>query len=172
MPSRSLAGIEKYSWSPHEDNRGRWQRVWDPEKFESSHNGLRAEQVSVSTNPFAGTLRGMHFLSEDAGEWKSVVCVQGLVQDVIVDMRKDSPTKRMYQSLYLDGKSNEGVLIPPGCAHGFLTLEPETILIYIMSVAYNSDLEQALRWDDPSLQISWDMNPSLISEKDRSHRLL
>jgi len=111
----------------------------------------------------------MHYLEEQAQEWKSVVCLQGSVQDVVVDMREESQTFRSHQSFHLEGQSNDGVLIPPGCAHGFLTLEPNTILLYIMSVPYDSSLERALRWDDPTLGISWDLVPKVISDKDQGH---
>jgi dTDP-4-dehydrorhamnose 3,5-epimerase len=168
----AIAGVEKYSWDPYKDMRGSWQRIWDTDKFQDRPSDLRAEQISVSKNPMTATLRGMHYLDEKASEWKSVVCIQGLVQDVIVDMRVDSLSYRKYQSFYLDGKSHEGLLIPPGCAHGFITLEPDTILIYIMSVAFDPNAERALRWNDPSIGIVWDIEPQIISEKDKRHKLL
>jgi dTDP-4-dehydrorhamnose 3,5-epimerase len=168
----SILGVNPYSWLPHVDARGKWQRVWDPKNFAELGENLLAEQISVSTNPLTGTLRGLHYLEEIAGEWKAVICVQGKVQDVVVDMRESSSTYRAHQSFHLDGDSNDGLLVPPGCAHGFLTLSPNTILIYIMSVPYDFELERALRWDDPALAISWDAVPKLVSERDQNHELI
>jgi dTDP-4-dehydrorhamnose 3,5-epimerase len=137
-----------------------------------AQDSFSAQQISISTNPTKGTLRGLHYLEERAKEWKAVVCVQGLVQDVVVDMREGSPTYKSHQSFYLDGRSNDGLLIPPGCAHGFLSLMPNTILMYVMTAPFDSDMERALRWDDPALNISWDLSPNVISDKDKSHGLL
>lgn len=164
--------MEPYSWDSFVDSRGRWQRVWDPSILEISQDSFAAQQISISTNPTKGTLRGLHYLEERAGEWKAVVCVQGLVQDVVVDMREESPTFKSHQSFYLDGSSNDGLLIPPGCAHGFLSLTSNTILLYIMTAPFDPDMERSLRWDDPVLNISWDLPPHVISDKDKSHGLL
>lgn len=172
MPASYIAGVAPYAWEQHVDGRGSWQRVWDPARLPTTQKDLVAEQISISTNPNTGTLRGMHYLEEQAQEWKSVVCLQGSVQDVVVDMRQESQTFRSHQSFHLEGQSNDGVLIPPGCAHGFLTLEPKTILLYIMSAPYDSSLERALRWDDPTLGIAWDLEPKVISDRDQSHSLL
>ena len=170
MLHHSISGLTQYSWKSHVDARGRWQRVWDSEKFEGDE--LLPNQISVSTNPKAGTLRGLHFMTEEAAEWKAVVCVQGAVQDVIVDMRAGSETYSKHESFELNGVNNDGILIPPGCAHGFLTLQPNTILVYIMTAPYNPNLERALRWNDPALGISWKQAPRVISDKDNDHPLL
>lgn len=172
LQSSHIAGVTPYAWDAHVDKRGRWQRVWDASRLSSSQNCGSAEQISLSTNPLKGTLRGLHFLDESVQEWKSVVCVQGSVQDVVVDMRESSASFRSHQSFNLLGKNNDGIHIPPGCAHGFLTLEANTILLYVMSAPYDSSRELALRWDDPSLGISWAIKPQLISEKDKGHTLL
>lgn len=164
--------MQKYAWEPYADSRGKWQRIWDVERFNNVPSSMTAVQVSVSKNPLKGTLRGLHFLDESASEWKAVVCVQGSVQDVIVDMRDDSPTKGLHDSFILSGSGNEGVLIPPGCAHGFLSLEPNCILLYLMTAKYDATLERSLRWNDPLLGIDWLLNPELVSDKDRGNELI
>lgn len=172
LKAKRLEGVQKYAWEPYSDVRGTWQRIWDVERFDQVPLSITAVQVSVSTNPLKGTLRGLHYLDESASEWKAVVCVQGSIQDVIVDMRNDSPTKGLHDSFILSGSRNEGILIPPGCAHGFLTLEPNCILIYLMTARYDAGHERALRWNDPTLGIDWVLNPELVSDKDRGIELI
>ena len=172
MQVQKIQSLELYSLSEHLDERGRMQRVWDSDYFLSAGQPISPKQVSVSKNPVRGTLRGMHFLSPEADEWKAVLCLQGSVQDVVVDAREGSETFLDHISIILDSSSNDGLLIPPGCAHGFLTLEQDTILLYMMSASYNPDLEIGFRWDDPKLGIDWRLEPKMISEKDKRHFLL
>lgn len=167
MINQGIPGVERYSIKGHSDKRGLWQRVWEADNpvirnsFESS-----AKQVSVSYNPELGTLRGLHSLKPSAGETKFVFCVQGKVQDVALDIRRESVTFGTHASFILE--QGMGVKIPPGVAHGFLTLEPDSTLVYVMTAFYNPELEVPIRWNDPRFNINWVRTPEVISSKDKN----
>lgn len=153
-----------------EDSRGTWARVYDehalgPEKFQVS-------QASVSWNPIEGTLRGLHSLEISAGEWKLVSCVRGRVWDVSVDVNADSESYLSHWAYELDGSRGDWVLIPPGFAHGFVTLTPDVFLTYMMSSPYEPHREVGYRYDDPAFSIPWPVKPSLMSERDRNYQFL
>jgi dTDP-4-dehydrorhamnose 3,5-epimerase len=158
--------VSTFLFEPHLDFRGTWQRIWDLDSIRAVGHNPEIEQVSISTNPQAHTLRGLHSLKPEASEFKAVICLTGAVQDVLVDVRPNSPTWGTYASFELDAKYLNGVLIPPGFAHGFLTLEAETRLLYLMSVEYDAGLENNFCWNDPEFSIEWLAKPTLISEKD------
>jgi dTDP-4-dehydrorhamnose 3,5-epimerase len=97
-----------------------------------------------------------------------VSCVRGRVFDVVVDLRLGSPGYRQWTAFWLEPMSDDALLIPRGFAHGFLTLEPDTILCYLISGAYAPAAASGLRWDDPTLAIEWPAPPRVISDKDRN----
>lgn len=103
-----------------------------------------------------------------ANEWKLVTCCQGSVWDVAVDARRDSPSFGSWQSATLSSSQGNYALIPPGWAHGFISLEDNSVLAYSMSVEFDSALEIGFRWDSPSFNIEWPLKPLKVSEKDQS----
>lgn len=172
MKKHDLSSIETFSWAPHEDSRGAWQRVWDSQVISGFGHNPQISQISLSRNPTRHTLRGLHSLDTAIQEYKTVICISGAVQDVIVDVRPDSETFAKWRSFNLISKPAQGILIPPGFAHGFLTLEPETNLLYIMSKPYDEFYERSFRWDDPRFKIPWAAEPVMISIKDKTHPFL
>lgn len=165
----AIGGVTQFAFSPYVDDRGVFQRAWDKSVAEAM--GMTgAVQVSVSVNPHAFTLRGLHMLRREAHETKSVCCVTGNIQDVLVDMRPESETFMGHLNLVLN--AGEGVLIPPGVAHGYLTLSSDVTLTYVMSSEYQSGMELGLNWIDPKLNIDWCHKPRIISSKDASHPFL
>lgn len=168
-----IIGVTQFTSHPSVDDRGEWHRVWDISTIESGSvpNSL-VSQVSISTNRVAGTLRGIHYLQVEAAERKTVQCFEGSAFDVIVDMRPNSPTFLDHMSVTLDSKVGNRISIPPGCGHGFQTLEACTSLAYTMTAPYDPKLEMGIRFDDPVIGIAWPMIPSKVSEKDLNWNLL
>ena len=152
------------------DSRGSLVRVWDKD---SPLENFNLVQSSFVLNAQKNTLRGLHYQSSPHSENKVVQCVTGKVFDVIVDLREKSDTFR--ESIEVSLGPNEtfiGVLIPAGCAHGYLTLEENTSLIYFMDKGYIPESAQGLLWNDPSLAINWPTQPDLISERDSKWQVL
>ena len=116
-----------------------------------------------------GVLRGMHFQKEPFAQDKLIRVVRGSVQDVAVDIRPGSPTYGQHFSIVLSGENHLMVYVPAGFAHGFLTLEDDTVFQYKCSKYYEPSSEGRLRWDDPDLALPWtDLGiPYILSEKDR-----
>lgn len=148
------------------DHRGTWTRTFDSEIFLGS--GLKISQSSISINRQKGTLRGLHSLDKAAGEWKLVTCVSGEIWDVVVDLDPVSPGFGSYRAAKLTGKSADWVLIPPGFAHGFISLTNDAILSYSMTANYDSSAEIGYRFNDPTFGIIWPLEPVLVSDKDRA----
>lgn len=151
------------------DERGFFARSWCKNEFEN--HGLQAQlvQCSISFNNRRGTLRGMHFQAEPYPETKLVRCTRGSIYDVIVDLRPHSQTFKKWIGVILSAASRNMIYIPPGCGHGFLTLEDETEVFYQMSEFYHPVLARGVRWDDPAFQICWPSEVEVISERDRTY---
>jgi len=113
-----------------------------------------------------GVLRGLHFQNPPYAQGKLVRVIKGAVLDISVDIRKDSPTYGQYFSMELSEENKIVVWIPPGFAHGFATLEDSTIFTYKCTEVYNKESEGALLWNDKDLNINWEVNDPLVSEKD------
>lgn len=112
-------------------------------------------------------LRGLHFQKPPHSQGKLVRVVHGAVLDVAVDIRKDSKTFGKYVSTVLSGENKIMFWIPTGFAHGFLTLEDDTVFSYKCTEVYHKDSEVCIRWDDPDLNIDWVIKDPLVSEKDQ-----
>ena len=146
------------------DSRGSLTRVWDKNSPLVKFNLV---QSSFVLNPQKNTLRGLHYQTYPYSENKVVQCVSGKVFDVIVDLREKSKTFREHMEVILGPKETYlGVLIPFGCAHGYLTLEENTSLLYFMDKEFFPESAQGLLWNDPLLAINWPTQPDLISDRD------
>jgi len=148
-----------------EDERGYFRRIFSAGE-EIGFSTPIFVQTSISFNQKKATLRGLHYQSRPSKEWKYISCIQGSIFDVLVDLRSDSPTFGEVQSIELSSKKALSLLVPPGVAHGFQTLERESVVHYQMSAPYNSLLSKTLTWNDPLLDINWPLAPSSISYKD------
>lgn len=159
-----IDGLYGISVDPYIDGRGKLQRVWDTLPELKNFGLIQASHVS---NPYKGTLRGIHFQEGQGSEAKVVQCVTGMVFDVVVDLRPNSETFNKVVTVELGQKSVfTGLVIPPGCAHGYITLEPNSDFIYFMDKCYSLELTRGIRWNDPLYSIIWPMEPILISEQD------
>ena len=165
-----LSQPKQFKFERHSDQRGFFSRCWSESAMRGIGGLPEASEVSFSWNPEAYTLRGMHLLKHPCQEQKAVFVVQGKIQDVQIDVRAGSETAYKHSSVILE--AGNGVLIPPQFAHGFLTLEPNTQLLYIMSSPYYPESEAAINFADPKIGISWVAEPRVISMRDANHPLI
>lgn len=164
-----LAGVFEIHLEPRTDDRGFFARSWCQEEFQSHGLNSRLAQCSVSFNTRKGTLRGMHYQAAPFPEAKVVRCTQGAIYDVVVDLRPQSPTFKDWIGVNLTAANRYMLYVPEGCAHGFLTLEDETEILYQISEFYRAELSQGVRWNDPAFQIIWPAKVETISERDRTY---
>ena len=166
------AGIEG-AWfvelTPHCDERGAFARTWCRDTFREAGIEFEPAQCNISRNPRRGTLRGMHYQRWPHGESKLVQCVRGRIYDVAIDLRPDSATFGRAVGTELSGDGDRLFFIPEGCAHGFLTLEPDSDVFYYMGSSFVADAAEGVRWDDPSFAIEWPARPVLISARDAAY---
>jgi dTDP-4-dehydrorhamnose 3,5-epimerase len=164
-----LAGVVVVDVDPRTDERGSFARLHCPDAFAAAGFPFEPVQTSLSRNPRAGTLRGLHYQPAPHGETKLVRCVRGRVFDVAVDLRAGSPTHGRWTAAELSADNCRALLVPEGVAHGFLTLEPDTDVLYQISPKYAPGHEAGVRWDDPAFGVAWPAAPRLISPRDAAY---
>jgi dTDP-4-dehydrorhamnose 3,5-epimerase len=150
------------------DERGFFAQTWGQNDFEAQ--GLRPCMLArnLSYNRLAGTLRGMHFQRAPHAEVKLVSCTKGAIFDVAIDLRPDSKTFRKWVAAELRAETGAMLYIPEGFAHGYLSLEPDTMVEYLMSAYYAPQAASGVRWNDPAFGIQWPTTPQVMNERDRS----
>lgn len=163
-----LAGAFLVEVEPLRDERGWFGRSFDAAAFAAAGLDARVAECSVSLTLGRGTLRGLHYQAAPHAEAKLVRAVRGVAFDVIADLRPGSPSYRRWFSVELSPAAPRSLYVPAGCAHGFLTLAPETELAYQMSVPYDPASARGVRWDDPALGIRWPEAPCVVSVRDLS----
>ena len=154
-----------------EDERGFFARSFCQKEFAEHGLNPRIAQCNVSFNAKCGTLRGMHYQARPHEEVKVVRCTQGAVWDVIVDLRRDSPTFKRWHGVELSAANRLALYIPEGFAHGFQTLADASELLYIMSEFYDAGASRGVRWDDPAFAIQWPLPDPRMSERDSNFPL-
>jgi len=148
------------------DSRGYFFETYNKQKFKQFGLDYEFLQDNQSLSS-KGTLRGLHFQNPPFDQGKLVSVIKGSVLDIAVDIRKDSQYYGKYFSLVLSENNKTMFWIPPGFAHGFLSLENDTIFVYKCSQVYNKTSEGSIRWNDPDLNISWGNNSPVVSIKDQ-----
>ena len=152
------------------DERGFFARAWCADEFERQGLCSRVSQANISFNHSAGTLRGLHYQKPPHAEVKLIRCSSGAIWDVIVDLRRSSPTYRQWFGAELTAENRTILYVPENFAHGYLTLLPNTETAYQVSEPYAPGAEKGIRWDDPAFGIVWpDIGVKVISDKDASH---
>jgi len=149
-----------------EDNRGYFFESYNKEQF----LGKGIDQNFVQDNEsksMKGVLRGLHFQAPPFAQGKLVRVMKGAVLDVAVDIRKNSPTYGQWASIELTESNKMMYWVPPGFAHGFVTLEDSTVFFYKCTNVYNKASEGSIRWNDPDLNIDWNIKNPILSEKDQ-----
>jgi dTDP-4-dehydrorhamnose 3,5-epimerase len=166
-PAR-LAGVFVVEPEPHEDERGFFARAWDGTEFAAHGLDPGVAQISISYNRRAGTLRGLHFQHPPHQETKLVRATKGALFDVIVDLRRSSPTYLQWEGFELTDRNRLQLYIPKGFAHGFETLVDETEVLYLISAPFVPGAYGGLRYDDPAIGIAWPLPVSVIADRDRT----
>jgi len=162
-----LKGAYIIELEPLEDERGFFARSFCQKEFEEHGLNPRIVQCNISYNKKKGTLRGMHYQITPYQEAKLVCCTKGAIYDVIIDLRKDSPTLKQWIAVELTAENRRMLYVPEGFAHGFQTLKDDTVVFYQMSEFYHPECARGVRWDDSVFGIIWPIAPGIISERDR-----
>ncbi len=149
-----------------EDERGFFMETYKKSDFEKA--GIKCEFVQDNHSKSKyGVLRGLHFQKEPYAQAKIVRCVRGVIYDVAVDLRRNSPTFGKYVAVILSEFNRYMLYIPRGFAHGFLVLSDEAEVIYKVDNEYAPEYECGLIWNDPDVNIPWPIDNPILSEKDR-----
>lgn len=149
------------------DKRGFFARYFCEKEFLKQGLNTKWVQANNSLSKEVGTLRGLHFQREPNAEVKLVRCLKGAIWDVVVDLRDGSETFGKWFGAKLSDENRTMMYIPKGFAHGFVSLEPNSEILYMVSNFYSSDSEGTLIWSDKTIGINWPILPLVISEKDK-----
>lgn len=155
-----------------EDDRGWFARTFCKNEFDKIGHTGEWLQLNHSFTKAKGTIRGMHFQLAPYREIKLVRCIAGSVYDVIIDLRKESPTFLKWFGLELSAQNKKMIYIAEGFAHGFQTLSDNAELVYHHSQYYVPGSEGGIRYNDPAVAIEWPVELTNISERDEHHPLL
>jgi dTDP-4-dehydrorhamnose 3,5-epimerase len=150
------------------DQRGFFARMWCRREFEARELNLCLVQVSMSYSARKGTLRGMHYQIHPHEETKIVSCTRGAIYDVVLDLRRESPTYMHWAATELTAENHRMLYIPEGCAHGFQTLADDAEVLYLMNAFYSPEHARGVRYNDPLFNIRWPLAVSSISNADRA----
>jgi dTDP-4-dehydrorhamnose 3,5-epimerase len=164
----ALVGVLVVSPTVNADERGLFARTYDAASFAAAGLPTAWPQCNTSWNARKGTLRGLHYQAEPRPDPKLVRCTRGRIFDVAVDLRKNSPSFGRWTGVELTADNRDALAIPAGCAHGFLTLEDDCEVFYMMGEVYVPELARGVRWNDPAFAIKWPSAPTTMSERDAS----
>ena len=161
-----LAGAAEFRTKPVKDTRGWFARFFCQRELLEVNAGRPIQQVNCSHSTKRGTVRGLHLQTPPHSEDKAVRCIRGRVFDVIVDLRRGSPTFGKWHSVELDAVEMNMIYIPRGFAHGFQTLQDNCQLLYLHTEFHAPHAEGGFRYDSPSLGIDWPIPVTEISKRD------
>ena len=161
-----ISGVFLIELERRHDERGFFARQWCAEEMARAGLDPRVAQINTARSSAVGTLRGLHYQKEPHAEVKLVRCTRGAVFDVAVDLRPESPTFRQWFGAELSDESGRMLYIPEGCGHGYLTVAPNTDLVYQASVPYAPGSAAGIRYDDPAFDIVWPGVINVISPQD------
>lgn len=150
----------------HEDERGFFSRVFCRKEFQKHGLNSHIAQMNFSHSKHKYTLRGFHYQQGAAAEAKTVRCIRGRILDVIIDLRPESRSRYDHFQVELSARNRRALYVPEGFAHAFLSLEPDSEVLYTVSHPYEPEMEEGIRWDDPFFAIPWPVGQPILSEKD------
>lgn len=151
-----------------QDERGHFATLWDTESLRA-HELPLPMRSNLSYNPHPGTLRGLHYQLPPYAEAKLIRCTRGRIFDVGIDLRRDSPSFLQSFGIELSDENLTQLYLPEGFAHAYLTLSPDTEVLYMSSGPYAPDAARGLRWNDPALSIAWPAAILSIAERDATY---
>ncbi len=164
-----LPGVLLVASEPRRDERGFFARCFCRQELAARGVDPGVAQANLSHSRRRGTLRGLHYQLPPSAETKIVRCLRGRIHDVVLDLREGSPGFGRHCAFELGEGDGRAVVVPPGCAHGFLTLTDDVLVLYFVSAAYDPERERGIRWNDPAFAVAWPFPPAVISERDRDH---
>lgn len=168
-----MESVIKIEPQRHGDHRGFFAETYSRARYANLGGGIDFVQDNHSMSTHAGTLRGLHFQAPPHAQAKLVRCGRGAIFDVAVDIRKGSPTYGHWVGHELSEDNGHQLYVPVGFAHGFVTLRPNSEIVYKCSDYYAPEVEGAINWNDPDIGIDWPMSNDLtISDKDRTAKVL
>lgn len=162
-----ITGVKVIEPETHNDQRGFFARLFCPHEFAAAGVDFIPQQMSMSHNIARYSLRGMHYCT--VRESKIVRCMRGRMLDVLFDIRSGSPSFLKSYGIELDADHARSIYVPPGVAHGFITLEDNTDVLYNMDRIYNDKYDAGLRWNDPAINFKWPVNPLVINNRDNNY---
>lgn len=159
-----------YIISPEQknDSRGFFSRIYCQNELKRQGISFPIVQVNRVMTLVKGTVRGIHMQSPPYSEDKLISCPEGSIFDVIIDLRPKSETFKKWLGVIISKKNNKMIFVPKGCAHGYQTLDNNTLVEYPASEFYTPKSEIGIRWDDPLFKIKWPVGKVIVSEKDSS----
>ncbi|MDE2165861.1 MAG: dTDP-4-dehydrorhamnose 3,5-epimerase [Alphaproteobacteria bacterium] len=161
-----IPGVMLVDTAAQSDERGGFGRTYDEAAFAAAGLPTRWPQCNTSWNTKRGTLRGLHYQAAPRPDSKLVRCTAGRIFDVAVDLRRESRTFRRWVGVELSAARRNAIYIPAGCAHGFLTLEDDSEVFYMMAEVYVPELGRGARWNDPAFAVNWPFAPAVITDQD------
>lgn len=170
----ALPGVLILTPARHGDDRGFFSESWNRARLEEAGITLDFVQDNHSFSAQKGTVRGLHFQSDPHAQDKLVRCGRGSLFDVAVDIRRGSPTYGKWVGEELSFENGRQLLVPRGFLHGFVTLEPDTEIVYKCTDYYSPECDGAVRWSDPDIGIDWPLDGAqpVLSAKDEAAPLL
>ncbi len=167
----AIPGVVQVVPQKWEDDRGYFCELFRKDWFNQNVSDVELIQENQSLSRQAGTIRGLHFQTMPFTQGKLVRCQAGALVDVVVDIRRGSPTFGHWLAVELSQENGRQLWVPPGTAHGFCTLLPNTVISYKVSAYYSPAHDRGMAWDDPDIAISWPAvaDPAFLSPKDRLH---
>jgi len=164
-----LHGLVRVQRQPLQDARGLFERLFCADELAAAGWTQPIAQINHSLTRQRGSVRGLHYQRPPHAEMKLVSCLRGAVWDVALDLRRGSPTFLQHRALELSAGNGTALLIPPGFAHGFQALSEGVELMYLHSAAHAPGFEAGLHPQDPALAVTWPLEVTQLSERDRSH---
>lgn len=162
-----LAGAKVLEPEPLRDERGYFARVYCRNLLAEHDIDFQLKQANIAFNEHTLTLRGMHFQKPPYSEEKIVTCYLGALYDVIIDLNRDSPSFGKWYGVTLTAQNQLSLYVPKGFAHGYVTLQANTAIHYMVSEFYTPSHESGVRWNDPAFSVDWPQKQGLrISNKD------
>jgi dTDP-4-dehydrorhamnose 3,5-epimerase len=172
--SLSIPDVKVLTLERHEDSRGWFCEAYSRKAYAAAGIATEFVQDNQSHSTAAGTLRGLHFQAPPFAQDKLVYTMHGRIWEVAVDIRAGSPSYGRHVAIEMSADVPRQLYVPAGFAHGFLTLEPDTLVVYKVSSPYAPGCDRGLKWSDPVLGIAWPMpaDKIILSDKDRQNPLL
>lgn len=169
-----LGDVAELRPARHGDHRGFFSEVWSAPALAAVGIGTAFVQDNHSYSAQAGVLRGLHYQEPPAAQAKLIRVTRGAIFDVAVDIRHGSPTFGRWVGLHVSAEDWNQIYVPEGFAHGFVTLEPDTEVLYKVSTPYSPGHDRGIRWNDPAIGIEWPLNglEPILSAKDQAAGLL